>query len=116
MAGIKQIAPTRIGGTDIQYAQGVRAGPWLFFTGHLASDFEHGLTSTVAGNPGHPLGGAPRFRREGDFIIARLARLIAEEGGDPQEDVAEVDRLVEDHHHARAERRRRRAPCGPRTV
>jgi enamine deaminase RidA (YjgF/YER057c/UK114 family) len=82
MAGIKHIAPKRIGGTDIEYAQGVQAGHWLFFTGHMATDFEHGLAAEVAGKPGLPLNGTPRFRREGDFIIARLGKLIAESGGD----------------------------------
>ena len=82
MADVKPIAPVRIGGTDIHYAQGVRAGPWLFFTGHMATDFEHGLAASVAGKPGLPLGGAPRYRREGDFIIDRFTKLIAAEGGD----------------------------------
>ena len=52
MADVKCIAPTRIGGTEIEYAQGMRAGSWLFFTGHMASDFEHGLAAAVAGKPG----------------------------------------------------------------
>ena len=82
MPDVKPIAPVRIGGTDIHYAQGMRAGPWLFFTGHMATDFEHGLAAPVAGKPGLPLGGAPRYRREGDFIIDRFAKLIAAEGGD----------------------------------
>src|SRR5262245_11245112 len=82
MADVKPIAPVRIGGTDIHYAQGMRAGPWLFFTGHMATDFEHGLAAAVAGKPGLPLGGAPRYRREGDFIIDRFVRLIAGEGCD----------------------------------
>jgi enamine deaminase RidA (YjgF/YER057c/UK114 family) len=82
MADVKPIAPVRIGNTDIQYAQGMRAGAWLFFTGHLASDFEHGLAASVAGKPGLPLGGAPRYRREGDFVIDRFVKLIAAEGGD----------------------------------
>ena len=82
VAKVKCIAPTRIGGTDIEYAQGVRAGPWLFFTGHMAIDFEHGLAAQVAGKPGHPLGSPPRYRREGDFIIERLAKLTAAEGSD----------------------------------
>jgi hypothetical protein len=69
-------------GSDIQYTQGLRAGPWLFFTGHMAGDFEHGLAATVAGKPGLPLGSPPRYRREGDFIIDRFAKLIAAEGGD----------------------------------
>ena len=82
MAEVKCIAPTRIGGTDIEYAQGVRAGSWLFFTGHMAIDFEHGLAAQVAGKPGHPLGSPPRYRREGDFIIERLAKLTAAQGSD----------------------------------
>jgi enamine deaminase RidA (YjgF/YER057c/UK114 family) len=82
MVDLKCIAPTRIGGTDIVYAQGMRAGSWLFFTGHMASDFERGLASEVVGKPGRPLGSPPRYRREGDFIIDRFARLIAAEGGD----------------------------------
>jgi len=54
MVDVTCIAPTRIGGTDIEYAQGMRGGPWLFFTGHMASDFEHGLAGEVAGPPGRP--------------------------------------------------------------
>jgi enamine deaminase RidA (YjgF/YER057c/UK114 family) len=82
MVDVKHIAPIRIGGTDICYAQGVRAGAWLFFTGHMATDFEHGLAPSVAGKPGLPLGGPPRFRREGDFIIQRFTKLIGGQGGD----------------------------------
>src|SRR6516164_6589160 len=75
VAEVKCIAPTRIGGTDIEYAQGMRAGSWLFFTGHMAIDFAHGLAAQVTGKPGHPLGSPPRYRREGDFIVERLAKL-----------------------------------------
>jgi enamine deaminase RidA (YjgF/YER057c/UK114 family) len=82
MPEVKPIAPVRIGQTDIVYAQGVRAGPWLFFTGHEATDFENGIAAPVAGPPGLPLGGAPRYLREGKFIFDRLAKLIAAEGGD----------------------------------
>src|SRR6185437_10069468 len=82
MSDVKPIAPVRIGKTDIMYAQGVRAGSWLFFTGHEATDFENGIAAPVAGNPGMPLGGAPRYLREGRFLFDRLAKLIAGEGGD----------------------------------
>ena len=44
---------------------------------------------------------------------ALAARLVAEELGDPPQRVDEVDGLVEDHDHARAEGRRRR-PASPR--
>jgi enamine deaminase RidA (YjgF/YER057c/UK114 family) len=82
MAAVTPIAPVRIGQTEIEFAQGMRAGPWLFFTGHEATDFAHGIAAAVAGTPGLPLGGAPRYRREGDFLYARFAKLIAGEGGD----------------------------------
>jgi enamine deaminase RidA (YjgF/YER057c/UK114 family) len=80
MSDVKPIAPVHIG--DIVYAQGMRAGSWLFFTGHEATDFENGIAAPVAGKPGLPLGGAPRYRREGDFLFERFAKLIAAEGGD----------------------------------
>jgi enamine deaminase RidA (YjgF/YER057c/UK114 family) len=80
MSDVKPIAPVRIG--DIHYAQGIRAGSWLFFTGHEATDYEHGIAAPVAGIPGLPLGGAPRYLREGKFIFDRFAQLIAAEGGD----------------------------------
>jgi enamine deaminase RidA (YjgF/YER057c/UK114 family) len=82
MPDVKPIAPVRIGETDIVYAQGVKAGSWLFFTGHEATDFETGIAAAVAGVPGLPLGGAPRYLREGKFIFDRFAKLIADEGGD----------------------------------
>ena len=82
MSDVTPIAPVRIGQTDIIYAQGMRAGPWLFFTGHEATDFENGIAAPVAGIPGLPLGGAPRYLREGKFIFDRFAKLIAGEGGD----------------------------------
>jgi enamine deaminase RidA (YjgF/YER057c/UK114 family) len=82
MVDVRHIAPIHIGGTDICYAQGVQAGAWLFFTGHMATDFETGLAPSVADKPSLPLGGAPRFRREGDFIIQRLTKLIGGQGGD----------------------------------
>jgi enamine deaminase RidA (YjgF/YER057c/UK114 family) len=80
MSEVNPIAPVRIG--DIVYAQGMRAGSWLFFTGHEATDFENGIAAPVAGKLGLPLGGAPRYRREGDFLFERFAKLIAAEGGD----------------------------------
>jgi enamine deaminase RidA (YjgF/YER057c/UK114 family) len=84
MPDVKHIAPVRLGETDIVFAQGVRAGSWLFFTGHEATDFENGIAASVAGKAGLPLGGVARYRREGDFLYNRLAKLIAAEGGDLQ--------------------------------
>ncbi len=80
--GVTPFAPVTIGGTDIVFAQGMRAGNWLFFTGHEATDFETGLAPAVHGQPGLPLHGLPRYRREGDVLMERLARLVEAEGSD----------------------------------
>ena len=108
MVDVKYIAPIRIGGTDIEYAQGARAGSWLFFTGHMASDFEHGLAAEVAGKPGLPRALPPRYRREGDFIIDRFARLIAAEGGDLRH-IVRVDQYYPDAQVVNAYQRARKA-------
>lgn len=106
---VKPIAPIRIGGTDLHFAQGVRAGSWLFFTGHQATDFETGLASAVAGPTGLPLHGLPRYRREGDFLMERLVRLIEAEGSDLRHAVRldqyyPTFRAVDPYHHARRAR------------
>ena len=82
MTSLKYLERTRLAGTGFELAQGVRAGNWLFFTGHEATDFQNGLAPSVAGKPGLPLGGAPRHRREGDYLIQRFQKLITAEGGD----------------------------------
>jgi enamine deaminase RidA (YjgF/YER057c/UK114 family) len=108
MVAVKHIAPTRIGGGDIEYAQGVRAGQWLFFTGHMATDLERGLAAPIVGKPGLPLGSPPRYRREGDFIIERLSRLIDAEGGDLRH-IVRVDQYYPDARVVNAYQRARKA-------
>ncbi len=106
---VKAISPVTIGGTDIVFAQGVRAGNWLFFTGHEATDFETGLAGPVIGQPGLPLHGLTRYRREGDALMERLTRLVESEGSDLRHAVR-LDqyyptwRAVDPYHHARRAR------------
>ena len=50
-------------GTPVSYAYAVKAGPWMFLTGHEAFDFAAGIPDEVAGPPGFPLFGRPRSRR-----------------------------------------------------
>lgn len=80
MSDVKPLSPVRIGDTDIVFAPGMRAGPWIFFTGHEATDFENGIAPEVAGVPGLPLGGVARYRREGDFVLGRIAKMLEAEG------------------------------------
>jgi len=69
-------------GTPVSYAYAVKAGPWIFLTGHEAFDFENGIPGEVAGPPGFPLFGKPRSRREADFILKRMQRILREFGTD----------------------------------
>jgi enamine deaminase RidA (YjgF/YER057c/UK114 family) len=69
-------------GTPVPYAYAVKADPWIFLTGHEAFDFESGIPEEVAGPSGFPLFGRPRSRREGDFILQRMRRILREFGSE----------------------------------
>jgi len=69
-------------GMPVPFAYAVKAGPWIFLTGHEAFDFESGIPEAVAGPPGFPLYGKSRSRREGDFILQRMRRILEEFGSD----------------------------------
>jgi enamine deaminase RidA (YjgF/YER057c/UK114 family) len=69
-------------GTPVPYAYAVKAGPFVFLTGHEAYDWRTGTADEVAGPPGFPLYGHHRSRREGDFILRRMRRLLGEFGTD----------------------------------
>ena len=73
--------PNRLG-TPVSYAYAVKAGPWIFLTAHEAFDFESGIPKEVAGPLGFALFGRPRSRREGDFILQRMRRILQEFGSD----------------------------------
>jgi enamine deaminase RidA (YjgF/YER057c/UK114 family) len=69
-------------GLPVSYAYAVKAGAWIFLTGHEAFDFEAGVPQAVSGPPGYPLYGRQRSRREGDFILQRMRRILEEFGAD----------------------------------
>ena len=74
----------RLLGTPASYAYAVKAGPWLFLTGHEAFDWRTGaVDEAVSGPPGYPMFGAHhRSRREADFIFGRMRDVLAEFGSD----------------------------------
>jgi enamine deaminase RidA (YjgF/YER057c/UK114 family) len=69
-------------GTSVSFAYAVKAAPWIFLTGHEAFDFDRGIPEAVGGLPGFPLYGRPRSRREGDYILQRMRRILIELGSD----------------------------------
>lgn len=90
----------------IRYAPGVRAGRWIFATGHKGTtDFASGMSPDVL-RPGLPSWDGSRHRRESDRIFANLARVLKAGGGDFR-NIVRVDqyytdyRAVEPYHGAR---------------
>ncbi len=75
-------AVERLAGSGVPYAYAVKAGPWIFLTGHESFEFETGVAEEVAGPPGFPLFGRPRWRREGDFVLRRMQRILQGLGSD----------------------------------
>src|ERR1700737_3017641 len=53
----------RLLGTPVPYAYAIKAGPWIFLTGHEAYDWETGTSDEVYRPPGFPLHGRHRSRR-----------------------------------------------------
>ena len=82
MAALEVRAVENLLGTAVSYAYAVKAGPWIFLNGHEAFDFASGSPEEVVGPAGFPRYGRSRSRREGDFILHRMRRILAEFGAD----------------------------------
>jgi enamine deaminase RidA (YjgF/YER057c/UK114 family) len=82
MAGIDVRAVDHFAASGIAYAYAVKAGPWLFLTGHEAYDFAGGATPEVEGPASFPSFGAPRLKREAQYVLARMRKTLAELGSD----------------------------------
>jgi enamine deaminase RidA (YjgF/YER057c/UK114 family) len=74
-------------GSDIDYAYAVKAGPWLFLTGHEGFDFEKGLLADVEGPAAFPNYGTPPLRREADYLVRRMRAILRDFGSDLQNTV-----------------------------
>ena len=82
MANIEIRSVEGLAGTGVPYAYAVKAGPWLFLTGHEAFDFAAGPAPEVEGPAGFPSFGAPRLKREAEYILKRMRKTLAEFGSD----------------------------------
>ncbi|HZO01697.1 MAG TPA: Rid family hydrolase [Burkholderiales bacterium] len=82
MANIEVRSVEGLAGSAVPYAYAVKAGPWLFLTGHEAFDFATGLAPEVEGPAGFPSFGAPRLKREAEYILKRMRKTLAEFGSD----------------------------------
>jgi enamine deaminase RidA (YjgF/YER057c/UK114 family) len=97
---VESLLPVTLQPGDIRYAPGVRAGRWVFATGHKA-------TAQVV-DPAAPRFGLPKHKKEAEQIFARLDEVLAA-GGARREDVVRIDqyytaaRAVDPYHEVRRE-------------
>jgi enamine deaminase RidA (YjgF/YER057c/UK114 family) len=84
MSGIEVKAIENLAGTPVSYAYAVKAGPWVFLTGHEAFDWATGeVDAAVAGPAGFPSYGRHHAsRREADFVLKRMQGVLREFGTD----------------------------------
>ena len=82
MANIEIRSVDGLAGSAVPYAYAIKAGQWLFLTGHEAFDFANGGAPDVDGAEGFPAFGAPRLKREAEFILKRMRKTLAEFGSD----------------------------------
>jgi len=106
VAAVKPLRPVIIPKGNIHYAPGVRAGRWIFATGHKGTaDYLSGMARDVL-RPGAPHSASPKLRREAEQIFRNTARVFAAGGGDMR-NIVRVDqnytsgRAVESYHDAR---------------
>lgn len=105
MRDVEPILPVTLKG-GIRYAPGVRAGDWIFATGHKATtDYVGGIAPEVV-SADLPHWNKSKLRREADRIFANVSRVI-EAGGGTMDRIVRVDqnytsgRAVESYHDAR---------------
>ena len=103
---VKPLLPVTIPRGAIRYAPGVRAGRWIFATGHKGvRDFAGGMASDVL-RAGLPEWDKPKLKREAEQIFRNLAAVM-EAGGSALNNVVRVDqnytvpRAVELYHDVR---------------
>jgi enamine deaminase RidA (YjgF/YER057c/UK114 family) len=72
---VEVLLPVELPKGGILYAQGVKAGRWVFATGHMGTDFRTGLAATVL-NPHLPHAGRPKPAREAEVIFDHLQAVL----------------------------------------
>jgi enamine deaminase RidA (YjgF/YER057c/UK114 family) len=105
---VEPLLPVTLQPGNIRYAPGVRAGRWVFATGHKGSDtFGQAMAPSVA-DEAAPRHGAPKHKREAQQVFRNFAQVL-EAGGTDRTHVVRVDqyytgaRVVDPYHEVRRE-------------
>ena len=89
--GVEHLLPVILGSGKVAFARGVRAGPWVFVNGTLATDFCNGPPPDLI-HPRLPLHGEPKHASEANALLAR-AREVLEAGGSDFAHVVRIDQF-----------------------
>ena len=107
-SSVVPLLPVTIQPGDIQYAPGVRAGRWVFATGHKGqAEFAGGMAPEVV-DEAAPLRGAARNRKEAQRIFANFDKIL-KAGGSDRQHVVRLDQyyrgahVVDSYHDVRRE-------------
>ena len=103
---IEALLPVTIPQGEIRYAPGIRAGRWIFATGHKGTrDHVSGMSPAVLA-PGLPHWDKPKLKREAEQIFKNVGEVL-KVGGSDLHNVVRVDqnytthRAVEPYHDTR---------------
>ena len=73
---VTPLLPVTIGPGGVRYAPGIRAGRWVFATGHKGTaDFTSGMAPRVA-DAAAPRHGLPRHKKEAQQVFANLDKVL----------------------------------------
>ena len=107
-AVVEPLLPVTIEPGNIRYAPGVRAGRWVFATGHKGTaDFSGGMAPEVV-DASAPRHGAPKHKKEAQRIFENFDQVL-KAGGAERKHVVRIDqyytgaRAVDPYHEVRRE-------------
>lgn len=107
-SAVTPLLPVTIQPGNIRYAPGVRAGRWVFATGHKGTaDFVNGMAPEVV-DAAAPRHGEPKNKKEARRIFANFAKVL-KAGGSDRKHVVRVDQyyssghVVDAYHEVRRE-------------
>ena len=75
------LLPVELGPAKVKFAQGIKAGHWVFATGVMAQDFVHGIAPDVLAG-GAPHAGAPKREKEALRIFENIDAVMRAAGSD----------------------------------
>jgi enamine deaminase RidA (YjgF/YER057c/UK114 family) len=77
------LLPVELGSGKVKFAQGIKAGRWVFATGLMAQDFKTGVAPDVLAER-MPHGGLPKREKEAALIFEHLGAVLRAGGTSPE--------------------------------